>query len=53
VITRGTVLEYDLSYNAAQDLIDYYCPYGKAAGLKIREGSNVQSTTPRVVAPAK
>lgn len=29
IITRGTVVEYDLSYIAAQDAIDYYCPYGK------------------------
>ena len=52
VITRGTVMEYDLSYNAAQDAINYYCPYGKAAALKIRESANVKSTTPRPAAPA-
>ena len=51
VITRGTVVEYDLSYNAAQDAIDYYCPYGKAAAIKIRDSSNVKSTTPRAAAP--
>ena len=51
VITRGTVVEYDLSYSAAQDAIDYYCPYGKAAALKIRESNNVKSTTPRAAAP--
>ena len=52
VITRGTVVEYDISYNAAQDAINYYCPYGKAAALKIRESGNVKSTTPRPAAPA-
>lgn len=51
VITRGTVVEYDLSYNAAQDAIDYYCPYGKGAALKIRESNNIKSTTPRSAAP--
>jgi hypothetical protein len=53
VITRGTVVEYDLSYNAAQDAIDYYCPYGKGAALKIRESNNIKSKTPRDAAPAK
>jgi hypothetical protein len=52
VITRGTVVEYDLSYNAAQDLIDYYCPYGRAAGLTIRPSSNATSKTPRPAAGA-
>ena len=51
VITKGTVLEYDLSYNAAQDAIDYYCPYGKSAALKIRESANVQSKIARPAAP--
>ena len=32
LVTRGSVVEYDLSYNAALDAIDYYCPYGKANG---------------------
>lgn len=52
IVTRGTVVEYDLSYNAAQDAIDYYCPYGKGAALKIRETNKVKSTTPRAAAPA-
>ena len=52
VITRGTVVEYDLSYNAAQDAIDYYCPYGKSSGSTIRESSNAKSKIPRTVAPA-
>jgi len=42
------VVEYDLSYNAAQDAIDYYCPYGKAA---IRESNTVKSATPRPATP--
>jgi hypothetical protein len=48
VITRGTVVEYDLSYNAAQDVIDYYCPFG----LTIRESSNAKSKIPRSTVPA-
>ena len=51
VVTRGTVVEYDLSYNAAQDAIDYYCLYGKVAGLKITESSNASSKTARPAAP--
>jgi len=49
VVTRGTVVDYDVSYSAAQADIDYYCPYGKAA---IRESSNVKSATPRPAIPA-
>jgi len=52
VITRGTVVEYDLSYNAAQDAINYYCPYGYAAGLKIQESSNAKSKISRTAVPA-
>src|SRR5882757_700056 len=52
VITRGTVVEYDLSYNAAQDAINYYCPYGKSSGSTIRESNNVKSTTPRPAVPS-
>jgi hypothetical protein len=51
VITRGTVVDYDVSYSAAQDAIDYYCPYGKGAALKIRESNNAISTTPRPGTP--
>lgn len=47
VITRGKVVEYDLSYNAAQDAIDYYCPYG----LKIQESSNAKSKISRTAVP--
>ncbi len=39
IITRGSVVEYDLSYSTAQDAIDYYCPYGRAAGSAIRQSS--------------
>jgi len=53
IITRGDVLEYDLSYNQAQDAIDYYCPLGKAAGLKITQSATSQSKMPRAAAPVK
>lgn len=47
VITSGTVVDYDLTYNEAQDAIDYYCPYGKANRLKIEESSSSQSKISR------
>ena len=53
LITRGTVVEYDLSYNAAQDAIDYYCPYGRSAALTIRESTNAKSKTARPAASPK
>ena len=48
IITRGDVLDYDLSYYEAQDAIDYYCPYGKANGLKIKQSATSLNKTPRV-----
>ena len=50
VITLGKVMEYDLSYSQAQAAIDYYCPYGKAGGLKIRESAGAQNKIPRAAA---
>ena len=47
VITSGTVVDYDLTYNEAQAAIDYYCPYGKANGSKIKESSTSQSKISR------
>jgi hypothetical protein len=47
VITRGNLVEADLSYNAAQDAIDYYCPYGKSTGLKIKETNTAESKISR------
>ena len=34
VVFTGTVTDYWLSYAAAQDALDYYCPYGKGTGVK-------------------
>ena len=47
VITSGTVVAYDLTYNEAQNAIDYYCPTGKANGSKIQESSTSQSKISR------
>lgn len=33
-VFTGTVTDYWLSYNEAQDALDYYCPYGKGEGVK-------------------
>lgn len=50
IITRGSVVEYDLSYNTAQDAIDYYCPYGR--GATIRQSANAANKVQRTAAPA-
>jgi len=52
-ITRGNVLEYDLTYNAALDVIDYYCPLGKASGSKFRQSASSQTKISRSTAPGK
>ncbi|GAB2839704.1 hypothetical protein [Ferruginibacter profundus] len=51
IITRGTVVEYDLSYSSAQNAIDYYCPYGKSAGPTIRQSANANNKIQRTAAP--
>ncbi len=50
IVTRGTVVEHDLSYSNAQAAIDFYCPYGKTNGLTIRQSANAQNKMTR---PAK
>ena len=47
----GDVVEYDLTYNEAQAAIDYYCPYGKANGLKITQSATAQGKISRPVLP--
>ena len=39
LVTGGKVVEYDLSYNAALDALDYYCPAGKASGFKLKQSA--------------
>lgn len=51
LVTSGRVVEYDLTFNEAQDAIDYYCPYGKAAGATIKQSATSQSKIPRTVTP--
>ena len=53
VVTAGNVIEYDLTYNEAADAIDYYCPVGKASGLKIRQSANSQNKISRTAATVK
>jgi hypothetical protein len=52
LITRGSVVEYDLSYSAAGDAIDYYCPYGKSSGATIRQSNNAANKVQRNTVPA-
>lgn len=47
IVTRGTVVEYDLTYGEALDAIDYYCPGGKATGAKIKESPSAQRKVQR------
>jgi hypothetical protein len=53
VVTRGNVVEYDLTYNAALDALDYYCPAGRANGLKIKQSATSQSKISRTTTPVK
>ncbi len=46
-VIRGEVVEYDLTYTEAQYAIDYYCPYGKANGAKIKQSTTAQSKVAR------
>jgi hypothetical protein len=51
VVTRGTVVEYDLTYNGAAAAIDYYCPAGKANGFKIGLSATSLSKLSRTTTP--
>ena len=53
LVTRGNVLEYDLSYNAALDALDYYCPAGRAYGFNLKKSATSQEKISRSVNPAK
>lgn len=53
LITRGTVVEYDLSYNEALDAIDYYCPYFKSSGATLRQSTTAANKAHRNAVPAK
>ena len=51
LVTRGSVVEYDLSYSAAIDAINYYCPYGKANGATIMQSPDAATKVQRNAAP--
>src|ERR1700712_1528536 len=53
VVTGGNVLEYDLTYDEAAAAIDYYCPAGKAKGLKIKQSATSQIKISRTNAVVK
>lgn len=53
VITGGNVMEYDLSYNGAQDALDYYCPAGRASGMHMKQSANSKNKMKRTTAPVK
>ena len=46
-ITRGSVVEYDLSYTGAQNALDYYCPYGKGAAPVITKSATADNKVKR------
>lgn len=53
IVTRGNVVEYDLTYNEALDAIDYYCPLGNTSGLKMKQSATSQSKISRTTTPVK
>ncbi len=53
LVTLGRVVDYDLTYSEAQDAIDFYCPYGKAAGIQIKPSATSQSKISRTTTPVK
>ncbi|MEO6720714.1 MAG: hypothetical protein ABIN67_10110 [Ferruginibacter sp.] len=53
LVTRGNVLEYDLSYDAALDALDYYCPAGRANGFNLKQSATSKSKVSRTVGPVK
>ena len=53
LVTSGNVVDYDLTYNEALDAIDYYCPAGRASGLKLKQSATSQSKMKRTTTPVK
>ncbi len=51
IVTRGDVVEYDLTYNEAADAMDHYCPLGRANGFRIGQSATSQSKILRTTAP--
>ena len=53
IVTRGNVVEYDLTYNEATDALDYYCPAVIANGLTIMQSATSQHKISRATTPEK
>ena len=53
LVTRGNVVEYDLSYSAALDALDYYCPAGRANGFNLKQSATSQRKLSRTAGPLK
>ena len=51
VVTRGNVMEYDLTYNQVLDALDYYCPAGRANGFRMNKRAGSQSKIKRTTTP--
>ena len=51
VVTRGNVMDYDLTYNEALDALDYYCPAARANGFRMKQGATSQTKIKRITAP--
>ena len=53
LITRGNVREYDLSYDAALDAMNYYCPAGRASGFNLKQSATSERKLSRTANPVK
>jgi hypothetical protein len=53
VVTRGNMVEYDLTYNEALDALDYYCPAGRANGFRMKQSTTSQNKISRTPIPVK
>ena len=53
IVTRGNVVEYDLTYNGALSAIDYYCPSGKVSGFKMKQSATSLNKISRTTTPVK
>ena len=53
LVTRGNVLEYDLSYSAALDPLDYYCPAGSSGGFNLKQSATSDRKLSRTSSPGK
>jgi len=53
VVTRGNVMEYDLTYYEAMDALDYYCPLSRGNGFRMKQSATSQSKIKRTIAPVK